>query len=675
MNNGAIKYICFVFFGLYLNAPSYGQVNSPARHEIDVKYAEMNLYNDYSSPEIILRAREFIRLDPAYYIGYMLEGFSRYDRSGDIQGYKLAIAPIKKAMDLLEKDYGSELKSVYSSRENFERNRDLLFNYVYITSRLMDCYSNIEHPDSVILLLDRYKAWSFEHDVLGADNYIAWTYHRNRFYTSQKFSFLKNSIAENEQIALNYLKQNLKNINEKAQQNETVIPYWMVLSAKMSVYHYLAIIYSYLHKPDSAKMYYEYMEPYNIFPYNNYAIFCFVNGNFETAKDYFSYSAMMERYDKYRLNESVYYLSIMNVMAADPQTSVSSMTSLINKNGVRPGWGWYNLALGRAMLYNGQIDSSMICINKASKFKEIHLGTTWGESHYLFSCTILKLMNIERQAAAIRFENKNYRFSPSKLKRLIELKIEEYSTKMALFNQLSSNPEREEIFYRLFASEATVSFDEVYHMIKDYGRNFFIKKFEYLGQNDERENIRKYFKLLQGKLYLEKKSCRKALSILKDLLDNHKSEKDYEILFKARLYEALALASKESGSQADYEKYRNSFYVSFPQLVPYSNIRMKFVLDVRDNNIKSADPILDEMKSFNIDFVTNSKEDLPKIVLQFFNNGVKDAVTYSVESAWRRIIIEPKTIIYDSPEGIGKKLAYSVFNAGAKGGDVHDYIY
>jgi hypothetical protein len=649
---------------LFAAAETSAQVNSVKRYEIDIRREEMSMSVAGSlQNEIMLRAREFIRKDPTYYVGYMFEGFYRYDRSGDVAGYMQASKPLKYALELFEKDYAVALRDVYSSEEAYEEYKDRIFDYIYITNKLMDCYSNIERPDSVIWLLNRYKSWGFSHDELGADNYIAWTYHRNRFYTSEKFDFLYNSLEENEMAALYFLKQNLENINKNAAKNETVISHWRIIGAKLSVYHYLSIIYSYLHKPDSARIYYNYMKPYsNIFPYNNYAIFCFTTGSFEESYAYFKYASYRDTYDKYHLKESIYYMSILDVMKADPQKSVDDLSFYIKQSGVRPGWGWYNMGLARALMYNGQLDSSMICINKAAKFNDVHIGTTWGQNHYAFSHSILKFINLQRKEAAIRFEDKYYWLSPSKLKKIAEIKLEQYMIQMLVFNQLSANPERGDVYYRLFASEATISFDEIFYMIKDYGRNYFIKEFGKHIEDDERDIIRKYFKLFQGKLYLEKGDTRKALKTLDELYNQDLiGDKDFEKLYMARLYEALTLANETSGTKNNLEKFRNQFYQIYPQLVPYSLVKMKFKIELKTNEDETSKKILSDLNMFNIDFET-SGDNLPILKLNFRSTEDKNIVEYSVESSWGTTIVKPSSIVYSDTKDVAKRLAYSIFN-------------
>lgn len=652
-----------LFITLLFSNSLQAQKHSPSRYEIDMK---REIYGrNYASQEALLRSREFTRLDPTYYIGYMFEGFFRFERAADARGFQEALIPLKKALTLYEKDYADILKNVYSSAETFNEGRTRIMDYTLITDRIMDCYSNLEKPDSVIDLLKHYKSWNFQYDYLGADNYIAWTYHRNRFYTSEKYSFLRNSVEENTRTALNYLQNNLDTIQQNSAKNEAIMSYNMVLGSKMSVYHYLAIVYSYLRKPDSARMYYEFMEPYNIFPYNNFAIFCYINGDFNDSYKYFRHSQYIESSDR-RLKEPFYYLSILDAMSSRPQHSVKRLDELIESTGVRPGWGWYNIALGRSLLYNGELDKSIVALDKASKFKEIHMGTTLGESHYTFSFHLLRLLNLENKLAELNFQDRYYWLSPSKLKEMSELKLKIFSLRFLLFNQLSSNPEREELYYRLFSSEGTVSFDETYFMIKDYGRQFFIKNFEKQAQTDERVPIRKYFTLLQAKLLLEKGNNKEALKLLLQLDKNVVYDKEFEALYAARLYEAMAKIYDNLGNKKDYFKYLNLFYVTYPQLVPYSKLRMQFRLEVENqSDNKEHIAILKELKDYNINFVDNNNDKSPRVILAFSTKGNKKIVTYKVETYRGIDIVDEKELVYDKYEGVGRKIAYGIFNVGS----------
>ena len=661
-----MKYIFSIILSIFISVGLYAQILTAERYEVDLKRNELKM-NDR---EALFRAREFIRIDPTYYVGYMIEGLYKYEHSSDHIGYKNAAIPLKKAFELFGKDYGNILKNRYTNSSDYQDVLERFIDYYQISYNLMECYSNIDRPDSVIWLLNEYKKWNMQHDILGADNYMAWTYHRNRYYTSDKFAFLYDTVEKNEKVALDYLKGNLRQIDENSDFNESVVGWGRVMSSRLSVYHYLALIYDYQRQPDSARYYYDEMMNYGTASYNNYAIFCFVNGNFKESYRYFNRDL---RYSKDKmLRESIFYLSILNTMRGVPQNSIQPLIAYVEDNKVRPGWGWYNIGLGRAYLYNGQIEESAKCLKKSASFREITIGSTLGYSQYNFSHTVLNLMNIERQAAAIKFEDKSYWLSPKKVAQLADLKIQQSAARLALFNQLSANPERDELYYNLFSSESTVSFDEIYALVKDYGRSFFIKKFEQESGRKERDNIRKYFTLLKGKLYLEKGRTRKAKDILKELEKTQRNEAGYENLFLARLYEALAICEDDAGKKKDYEGYLYKFYMAFPQLLPYSDLKMEFYLDVKDNDNKIAKQVINNLKSCNVKWTSDSDKEVPRVIIRFSDGGAKNMVTYKVESAWGKTIVPLQDITYDKPDGVGIKIAYGIFRVGSSETETDD---
>jgi hypothetical protein len=169
----------------------------------------------------------------------------------------------------------------------------------------MNCYSNTEQPDKVYTLLRRALKWKLQHHYyLETYNYLAWTVHRNRFYTTSKYSFLKNSIAENEKLANRYLDTCMLQIERNRLLNKSIMPE-MEESEKIGVWHYKNILYSYSFNIDSAMYYFNLMRMYNRLPHNNYANFKVVCGDFRTAENEYRI-ASMEQSDK-RLQEWAYY--------------------------------------------------------------------------------------------------------------------------------------------------------------------------------------------------------------------------------------------------------------------------------------------------------------------------------------------------------------------------------
>ncbi len=147
------------------------------------------------------------------------------------------------------------------------------------------------------------------------------------FYTN-KYSFLKNSVTENEQIALNHL-------------------YEAMAQGDGNAIFYLAIIHNYLLNIDSTALYYNMLRFGGGFSYNNYAHFQNTIGNFAEAIANF-------KNDKYafdkRLIESYYFLPALYINSGKSKKAIDETNSIISAMGSTPGFGWYNIALARSYL-------------------------------------------------------------------------------------------------------------------------------------------------------------------------------------------------------------------------------------------------------------------------------------------------------------------------------------
>ena len=61
-----------------------------------------------------------------------------------------------------------------------------------IFSALKECYDNVEMPNVGMALVDKIQSYNFKNDYGFELCYQrSWMYHRNRFFTSQKYNFLK----------------------------------------------------------------------------------------------------------------------------------------------------------------------------------------------------------------------------------------------------------------------------------------------------------------------------------------------------------------------------------------------------------------------------------------------------------------------------------------------------
>ena len=644
---------------------SYAQVEVPSglqgpkgvkRYEINAKRNGTSMYSDDALP----RSREFKRIDSTYYVGWMYEGVYKYNHAADYIGYKNASVPLKRALDLMERDFKKELRTRTSDLVKYYPVYFFHYEYTTIAFYLMMCYNNMEAPDKTWTLLNRVLKWNFQSDYFNMDvyNHMAWTVHRHRYYTSDKYHFLKNSIDENEALANKYLDSQLRRVAINKWVNRDIMRSGYDVRERMSVYHYKSILHSYALKVDSAAYYYNKMKNSAIFPHNNYATFRSICGDYREAEKEYDIAMERDGGDK-RLREWAYYSSTIDIYKGEPLTAIENMKGMIQANGSTPGFGWYNIALARAKHYNGKIAESERYINKASEFKELHIGTTLSQSHYDFSTQLIKLINKEADIEKIKFENSGWWYNPKSLAKLASATTDKYTQQFLIINQLSQNPERDRVIYKLFSTESTVSWDEIWYLIKDFSTQFFIDRFSKELETDERRYIKKYFKYFIARLKMEQGDYKEARLLLTEILSDPDIDQEYEQLFLARVYQAQAMCAEELDDDAGNVKWLSEAYALYPQLIPFAPVEMPFNLYI---NGTGDDDVVERLKDCSIKWVDNPAA--PTVYLTFLNDGKKKNVKYYVQDSQGNYIVTEQTLGYSNAEAAGLNLAYRLFNIG-----------
>lgn len=655
--------VCLVLTG---SVDMYAQMQPPTRgpnqakrYEINAKRMGSSMYSDDALP----RSREFKRIDSTYYVGWMYEGVYKYNHAADYLGFKNASAPLEKALTLMEKDYAPELLTRTSDLMKYYPVYSYHYEYTTIAFFLLMCYNNMEEPMKTYELIRRVMKWNFQRDYFNMDvyNHLAWTVHRHRYYTSDKYPFLKNSIKENEELANKYLDSQLRRIAINKRLNREIFRPGYEAPEKQSVYHYKSILYSYALKIDSAAHYYNLMRGGPIFPHNNYATFRSICGDFREAEKEYEEAMEQDSGDK-RLKEWAYYTSTINIYKALPQKSVELMKGMIKANGSTPGFGWYNIALARAMHYDGKISEADYYINKAAEFKELHIGTTLSQSHYDFSTQMIKLLNVCADVEKPRFENRNWWYNPKALAKMAKAVSDKYAQQFLIINQFAQNPERDRVIYKLFSTESTISWDEVWYLIRDFSTQYFITRFEKEVQRDERKYIRKYFKYFIAKLQIEKDNHEEARVILDEILRTSDIDLEYEKLFLARVYQAQAQCAEAMEDEQAYNSWMYKMYAEYPQLVPYTGMQMPMQLFVNGE----GGEMIDRLKSCNIKWVEDNTA--PKAFITISKSEDSYQVKYSVTTANGKKVVPENTFATNidgkGAESAGVGLAYKLFNIG-----------
>lgn len=661
-------FTCCLLVLLCLNK-IHGQKNAAARYEIDAK--RIGIYP--TDKDALPRSKEFIRLDSTYYVGHMYEGMYKYERSSDYIGYKQAIAPLYKALTLLEKDYGSKLKIVFSSINNFYAYKNYFDDFYQLSNTLESCYNSIEMPDSTMSLINKIETYNFQRDFFNIGSTRAWLYHRNRFYTSEKFSFLKNSIEENEAMAYSECYKQLSRIQKNKAANDAWYGPYQSHDDNLTVYHYLAILHDYNLQYDSSHYYYQILIDNNRVVWSNYANLKHVTGDFAEAYDNY----IKPQYKrKFSLNETDYFVPMLMVYGGQTKTAIQMSRDKIAEVGSTPGFGWYNIALARGYLYDGQLDSCNFFLDKAAHFKELHINTTFTQSHYEFAINVLRIQMISKKMEQIKFQNSGWWYSPSDLYDLVATKLEKVLLQYATISALASNPEREQVIYSLFASEAIISYDETMFLLKDFCSPFFEAKYEGYTLTEPRENIVRYMKLASAQFALARDKEEDVKTICNELLEEtfpspgatgerEKSRIDtkYEMLYAYRVFELLSQVNEDT---EEYDTYRNKCFDTYPQLMLYSGIPAKlnvsFIGLQDDEMIKT---IMEDIKDCNIEISDDTT--IPKARISFDKKGKNYIAIIDVIGSNEKVLVKDSKIIFKENTGVGKEIGLRLFG---KGGSV-----
>ena len=647
-----------VFICLSVHSPA--QENA-ARYEINAKRIGVNPTDKDALP----RSREFLRLDSTYYVGWMYEGMYKYDRSADYLGYKNAIIPLHKALLLLEKDYGATLRNIYSSIAFFSENVSRYQDYFTIANALKECYDNIEMPDSVMTLLDDIEQYHFQRDYFGLYYQRAWEYHRNRFFTSDKYSFLKKSVAENEKLAFQSCYQGFAFIEKNKALNDGWFGPSQSTQDRLRIYHYLALLHCYNKSYDSSEYYYQQLAQTGYVSWNNYGGMQSEVGKFANAIDYFGKE--MAGFE-HNLREPYYYIPELYIFSGKTKQSINLCQEIITQNGSTPGFGWYNIALARSYLYDGQLDSASLSLDKAANFKELHIGTTLTQTQYDFTINLLKVELLDKGIAEVKFLNKGWWYSVTGLYKIASLKLQKIMQEYVVVNQLAYDPDRTRLVYDLFCAEGTTTWDEAWYLLKNFSPKYFEEKYQAYQHTDNRENIQRYFKLFEAQFkwqYGNESSARKDLDwIAKTTLLDTANEK----LFLGRLYENLSKAYKKEDDYS-YSSYSNSMMTFYPQLVPFSGLSISMRLSVSGDETEVTNKVIKDVKRCNIHF-TNGAGNTPLASISFIKKGDKYQAIINVKDVNGKPLVSNEKLIFKEADGVGAELALRLFGKG--GGLVYE---
>lgn len=628
-------------------------VNVATRQAIDAKYFS----SDMSGKEALLRGREFIRMDSTYYRGYFLEGTYKANHATDIFGFKQAVTPLQKGLFYLERDYQSYLKDTTENWLTDFYNEGIQLEYQQMADDLFHCYLNTDQYEAAYKLCDRVAAFNLKFEYYFNPNTSKnWIVNKVRTYTQKDYSFLKNSVTENIALAQLYLDTAVMRNAKNAQSSSDFLRQLYEVNT-FSIYHYRAILYAYSLNIDSADKYYDLLKTQWDYSHNNRGNYLMVKGEFRQAEIEYNneINSWNPSSDK-RLKESFYFKSMMAVNKNRPDSAILQMKNLIEITGSTPGFGWYNIALARAHLYDGNLQQSKKILKKAVQFKEVHIGTSFGALHYNFAIHLLQFVTAQREIEWFKKRNKSYWWKPNLWPRLIALEWNLFTVKYALLSDLEANPERKEVLYQIFATESVVSWEELYSFLPDLDADYFITFFQEHIDSNKRPIINNYFRLFQAKMYYEKGEFKAAQTCLTNILNSQLIDEEYEHVFLSRVYELQALIALATDQDDEAASWTQLAYSMSSQTMGFSSLPISFFIQwdgTPDENIQDA------LEKANISILKQDDGKVPKVIIKSTQDHDEKTVVISVRMPDGKNLVQNAKYISENSGSIN----YSVLNA------------
>jgi hypothetical protein len=134
-----------------------------------------------------------------------------------------------------------------------------------------------------------------------------------------------------------------------------------------------------------------------------------------------------------------------------------------------------------------------------------------------------------------------------------------------------------------------------------------------------------------------------------------------EKLFLGRLYEGLANGNNEEGTDKDYNFYANAMYEEYPQLLPFSGIKVKMKLNTSGISDDITEEVVHEIKKCRVDWTEDADSNTPVAYVAFVKKGNKYEATVDVKSGSGMSTVSNEKMVFKDADGAGKELALRLF--------------
>jgi hypothetical protein len=163
-----------------------------------------------------------------------------------------------------------------------------------------------------------------------------------------------------------------------------------------------------------------------------------------------------------------------------------------------------------------------------------------------------------------------------------------------------------------------------------------------------------------ARLHIKEGEYREAMPILTALLQDQGIDLSYEQLFLARTYEALAACADGLDKPAERDSWLYQLYRIYPQLIPFSGMKMPMQLQVAGS---ADDAVIRRLRACNISFDEGAVPNV-RALLNFTTRGKLRVVEYSVIDGTGNFIVPKQAYSYSDANVAGLSLAYRLFGIG-----------
>jgi len=355
--------------------------------------------------------------------------------------------------------------------------------------------------------------------------------------------------------------------------------------------------------------------------------------------------------------------SVINIFKNDMGKSRGIIQNSLDLLGPTPGFGWNNLAMARAHYYSGDLEACKKSRDKADNFKELHVNSTWGKLQYDTNSLLFQYLYHKKKIEEIKFTDSYYWLNAYTLMQMAGHYFKMENAHLLLASDLSANPERFLVMYNIFSSENTIFFDEMWEVIRSFNPQYFIRLFSDKRDSDARPAVIKYYNYFIARFLLEDGKPQQAIGLLQNILSDPTVDPVYEKLLIARVCEGLTLGYEEMDMEDGMDTFLLGFYTAFPQLVPFSGLKMKFRLYVPDEKpTEGRNEIISDLRDCNIEFVEDTFENevWPAVSIEFKEIDSETQIQYAITISGQDTI--EGTINIDDYQNPGQILAYRLFN-------------